>query len=284
MKLDISSFAGFDLRLNTDTLQLETASGMLFERTIRTARRLNNVLRFPDAVHPDLALYYMYNIIHAPEHIQTKLDFYHLTFSPVLLPSGRVGREFIKTNGHYHPPIPGSSYSYPEIYTQLYGKLLLFLQRRNPSMPATPEDCELVEMRPGVTVTIPPDYAHVLINASDDLALMAGLYNVTFGPDYADVDRQRGLAYYILDGHDGIIIEPNPHYLNAPPLQRLVDVAGTRFAPSDPGVPVWQSFLADPDKYAFLSKLEALECRFPSGSEKDGARGILSETGVTAKR
>jgi glucose-6-phosphate isomerase len=189
MKLDISSFAGFDLRLNTDTLQLETDSDIVFERTTRTAGRLKNVLRSPDIVQPDLALYYMYKMTHAPEHIQTKLDFYHLTFSPVLLPSGRVGREFIKTHGHYHPPIPSSSYSYPEIYTQLYGKLLLFLQRRNPSMPATPEDCELVEMRPGVTVTIPPDYAHVLINASDDLAVMAGLYNVTFGPDYADVDR-----------------------------------------------------------------------------------------------
>ena len=268
MNLDVSAFAGFDLRLNTDTLQLQTENGVEFERTTRTARRLNAVLYSQDVVDPDLALYYMYNIIHAPETIQTKLDFYHLTFSPVLLPSGRVGREFIKTNGHYHPPIPGSSYSYPEIYTQLYGKLLLFLQRRSPSMPATPEDCQLVEMTPGVSVTIPPDYAHVLINVSDDLALMAGLYNITFGPDYTDVDQHRGLAYYILDGNGDIIVEPNPRYLNAPKLQRLVDVSGTIFASLNPGVPVWQSFLENPGEYAFLSELDALKCHFPSGWER----------------
>jgi glucose-6-phosphate isomerase, archaeal len=271
MKLDVSSFAGFDLQLDTDTLQLETDSGIVFERTTRTAGRLKCVLRFPDAVAPDLALYYMYNIIHAPEHIQIKLDCYHLTFSPVLLPPGKVGREFIKTNGHYHPPIPGSSYTYPEIYTQLYGKLFLFLQRRNPSAPETPEDCVLLEMRPGVTITIPPGYAHVLINASDDLALMAGLYNVTFGPDYAEVERHRGLAYYILHGNDGIIVEPNPKYVDAPPLRRPVDIIGTCFAPFDPGVPLWQSFLASSSSYAFLSELDALRSYFHSDSPKSSA-------------
>jgi glucose-6-phosphate isomerase len=259
MKLDISSVAGFDLRLDTDTLQLESCSGMRFTRATRTVSRLKNVLRSPDVGTPDRELYHMFNLAYAPKSIQATLDGYDLTFSPVLVLPGTVEREFIKTNGHYHPAIPGSSYSYPELYTQFHGKLLLFLQKLNRLNPETPEDCVLIQMTPGVTVAIPPDYAHVLINPSNDLALMAGLYNVSFGPDYAEVERHQGLAYYILDGNGDIVVEANVRYVNAPPLLRPVDIAGTPFAPPDPGLPLWQSFLANPNKYAFLSEPEAIQ-------------------------
>jgi glucose-6-phosphate isomerase len=204
----------------------------------------------------------MYYPTRAVDEVQRVLDRSHLTYSLVLLPSLSIGGEFVKTQGHYHPAIPGTSYGYPEVYTQLYGRLLLFLQKRSRANPDTPLDCVLVDMTPGVTVTIPPEYAHVLINPTDSLALMAGLYSPDFKPEYTEVYEHRGLAYYILDQNGAVTIEPNPRYTNPPPLKQPATLTGTVFAPPHPGRPVWEAFITEPESYIFLTQPETMKAYF----------------------
>jgi oxalate decarboxylase/phosphoglucose isomerase-like protein (cupin superfamily) len=139
----------------------------------------------------------------------------------------------------------------------------LFLQKRDANHPDTPLDCALIELVPGVSVTIPPDYAHVLINPTADVAVMAGLYCTDFKPDYADVIAHRGLAYYILKGDGDFDVESNPRYTDAPSLQRLTVLNGTVFEPPDDGrVPLWSAFVTNPAKYAFLSQPDAVALHF----------------------
>ena len=160
-------------------------------------------------------------------------------------------------------PVPGTPYGYPEVYTQLYGHLLLFLQKRNRANPDTPLDCVLIDMTPGVTVTVPPDYAHVLINPTHEIALMAGLYSPDFKPDYTEVYEHRGLAYYILDQNGTIGIEPNPRYTDPPPLQaaRHADRHGFRSsAPRQTGLgSVYHSSLS---RTSFLTQPEVMKAYF----------------------
>jgi glucose-6-phosphate isomerase, archaeal len=262
MTIDVSSHTGFDLFLDPDTLELEAGNRLKFKRATRKAKVLMSVLQSPNTVSPDTDMYHVYYLEDTPDDLSSILDPRGLTYSAVLLPPQIIGREYVKTNGHYHPLIPGTSYGYPEVYTQLYGRLLLLLQKRNRADPGSPEDCVLIDMVPGVTVTIPPDYAHVLINPTNELALMAGLYNGGFKPDYGEIRQQRGLAYYILDSKEDFEIVVNPLYSNPPPLHRQDDLTGTFFAPPDPGVPLWKSFLENPNTYSFLTEPEEVENHF----------------------
>lgn len=258
--LDLSTVTGFHLLLDPASGQLHSNDGFRYRQVTRTFRELAPVLRSPDSLPDETPMYYTYYVSQQPPWAEEALSRDHLTYGPVVIPPGTINGEYVKTSGHYHPLIPGTRYAYPEVYTGLSGRLLLFLQKRDLSHPQTPEDCKLIELRAGVTVIIPPDYAHVLINPSNEIAVMAGLYSLDFKPDYTDVMRYRGLAYYILQGID---IVPNPHYVGAPPLQQLTELSGTAFAPlDDPAIPLWTHFMNHPEKYAFLSQAAAVEALF----------------------
>jgi glucose-6-phosphate isomerase len=262
MKLDASAHAGFRLLLDPDTLDVQTDGTLVFRRTSRTVGDLRNVLRSPDPSAPEREMYSMYYPTPGVGAGQPLLDRCQLTYSLVLVPPLTVDGEFAKTQGHYHPPVPGTVYGYPEVYTQLHGRLLLLLQQRDRARPATPRDCALIEMTPGVSVMVPPDYAHVLVNPTGELALMAGLYSPAFRPEYDEIYAQRGLAYYLVDQGGPVAVEANPRYVNPPPLRQPRSLTGTIFESPHPGRALWEAFTADPDAYCFLTDAEALKATF----------------------
>lgn len=261
--INVSQATGFHLELDSQTGELISKDGFSFGRSTRKAETLRPVLKVPEAADTGTELYSVYYIESAPPEAQALLDRWGLTYSPVMLAPGDIGGEFIKTSGHYHPTMPGSSLTYPEIYTGLYGTLLLFLHKRNPANPRTPLDCALVALMPGISVMVPPNYAHVLINATSEPALMAGLYSTAFKPDYTEVNQLRGLAYYIMRGSSGYRIENNPCYMQPPVLEYIEQVQGSRFESIEElGVPVWTAFARNPDKYALLTDSSAAEAFF----------------------
>lgn len=250
---DVTDVNGFSLLFDTQNLDVLTGSAYCFERKIRNLADLEAVLSDPSAGDPKQDAYYLFYPQLLPDAAKEALDAFKLTYSFVLMPSLRVGGEYIKTTGHYHPFLPGTSLGYPEVYTQLAGTLLLFLQQRDPENGDSIVDCRLITMTPGVTVVIPPNYAHVLINPTGSPSLMAGLYGRFFQPDYSMVNEKRGLAYYILEDGDSYRFQENPRYTEAPSLQQMETLKDTRFEYFDPGVPVWKSFLNAPERYSFLS-------------------------------
>jgi glucose-6-phosphate isomerase len=253
--LDLSGVTGFRLLLDPQTYDLHSPDGFVYRKVARTAGEMIPVLRSPGVLPGETALYYVYYVERNPPAADAILRPLHLTYGPVVLPPNVIAGEFVKTSGHYHPVIPGTSYAYPEVYTGLHGRLILLLQKRDANSPDTPLDCALIELTPGVTVTIPPDYAHVLINPTDEVAVMAGLYCTDFKPDYTDVIAHRGLAYYVMQAHDGVRLECNPRYVNPPALRRLAELDGTIFEPpDDPQTPLWTRFVQNPANYAFLSQ------------------------------
>lgn len=255
---DVSEHAGFNLGFDADARSVSSDAGFSFQRVTRYQDEMRPVLRSPEALQPGAPYYEVFYMQEAPGAGRTDLDRLHLTYGPVLLPPGAIAGEFVKTSGHYHPDMPGSTLSYPEIYTGLYGRLLLFLQRRDRNAPDTPLHCAVIELAPGVTVAVPPDYAHVLINPSDEPALMAGLYGTDFKPDYREVVAHQGLAWYLVQGGGDYVAEPNPRYVNAPALERVRNLTGTIFEPpDDQALPVWEAFQRNPDRYAFLSQSRA---------------------------
>jgi glucose-6-phosphate isomerase len=187
---------------------------------------------------------------------------HNLTFGLVLLPPMRVGMEFVKTHGHYHSSMPGSTIGFPEVYSHYFGDLYLYMQRRSYGSTGSLDDCILHQMKPGHSIMIPPGYAHVLINPSTGPALMGGLYSPNAVHDYGPIREMRGAAYYFVEDSDlegGI---PNLHYEAHPPLRRIEDPSGTRFAPPDTSRPLWLSFTTDPQRYAFITDPELAKALF----------------------
>ena len=260
MQVDLSSSAGFPLTLDTRSGALTGSGSICFGRIARRLADLMPVLFEPDGVAPDTELYLTCPLLDAGP-ATSALAQRDLTYSCVLLPPLKIGREFVKTQGHYHPPMPGSDIEYPEVYTHLCGEPDLLLQRRTKGEPSHVDDCVLVELRAGNSITIPPGYAHILINRSWQVAAIAGLYSRSFAPIYEPVNQVGGAAYYLIDDSITPVIT-NPRYADHPPLRHLTELTGTTFEPPDPGRTLWASFLSDPARYDFLSDPEAARRRF----------------------
>jgi glucose-6-phosphate isomerase len=160
----------------------------------------------------NMELYYMYRDLYLSradnEHMVEQGIRYDITIIPPLM----LGREYVKTAGHYHPLIPGGSISYPEIYEVLEGEALYLLQKRDLS------DVVAVKAKAGDKVLIPPDYGHITINGSNKRLKMANFVSRHFSSIYDPIKEMAGGAYYYtLDGY-----AKNERYLDIPPL-RMID-------------------------------------------------------------
>lgn len=262
MMIDVTSTVGFPTKFDPQTMELFTGDTYRFKRQVRSVGDQHAVLRSPDAADPNTPAYFVYYPIQFPTAVQAILDTYELTYSFVALPSLKIGDEYVKTTGHYHPAIPGTSLPFPEVYTQLYGTLQLLLQKQGSETNGEVTDCHLVNMTPGFSITVPPGYAHVLINTSSEPALMAGLYGRDFSPFYEPILEKKGLAHYLIEENNEVKVVPNPLYLDRPPLNVLVDTGNTPFEYDDPGVMLWTSFMNQPEKYAFLTDSLAVMEKF----------------------
>jgi glucose-6-phosphate isomerase len=258
MPIDLSQMAGFPLLLDTETLKVETDDGLRLESQARRISQMESVLLEPHALPPVDEVYWICRL-YDHDYAQAVLDKAHLAFACVLVPPLQIGREYVKTQGHYHPAMPGSHMAYPEVYTHFYGRLYLLMQRRVAGRAAYLDDCVLIDMQPGQSVMVPPGYAHILINPSGGPALMAGLYCPDFITDYEPIRSLAGAAYYLVNDGGRERSITNERYAEFPALQRLTDLAGTRFAAPDNGRPLWASLLHDPERYHMLT--DATEAR-----------------------
>ena len=126
-----------------------------------------------------------------------------------------MGREFIKTAGHYHPLIKGTPYTYPEVYEVLEGMAHYLLQKC--------EDGEIVDIimidaAKGDKVIVPPNYGHVTINPSENELKMANWVSRNFSSIYRPYKKNGGAAYFELN--DGQIIQ-NENYSQIPDIRYL---------------------------------------------------------------
>ena len=262
MALDLSSVAGFPLLFDPAALTVATDDGLRLDQHARRTAQMASVLLEPDARAPEDVLYWI-GRVYDDAWARPLLEAARLAFAYVLVPPWKVGREYAKTQGHYHPAMPASRMSFPEVYTHSCGQLYLLMQRRSAGQAAHLDDCVLIEMQPGQSIMVPPGYAHILINPSDEPALMAGLYCPDFAANYEPIRSLGGAAYHLVeaDGREQAVL--NSRYSHVPPLARLRDLGGTRFAPPDDGRPLWLSFVDDPDRYRILTDADAAARYFP---------------------
>ncbi len=162
----------------------------------------------------NIELYYMYRELSLSRNDALMMKEHNLRYDITVIPPRMLGCEFVKTAGHYHPKIAGTSVTFPEIYEVLSGEAQYLLQK--------PEDDKindviLMKAAVGDKVIIPPGYGHLTVNSSNKVLKMANWVARDFESIYAPIKEKGGGAYFILD--KGLV--KNPRYDSVPEIRLL---------------------------------------------------------------
>ncbi len=141
----------------------------------------------------DLIVYEFYDL-------GIKADPSELAYGTTIVYPGKVGAEYFMTKGHFHEKIETA-----EIYYCLrgYGYLLM----ENPE-----GDVEVREMKPGISVYVPPRFAHRSINISPDQPLILFFsFRADAGHDYKTIEK-KGFRKLMIEQNDKPTLIDNPKW------------------------------------------------------------------------
>jgi len=250
--IDLSARIGLPVKVNADTLELELGAGVVeTECSVRDVQEVRPVMLDPFADVRPPELYHMHRGVRLSADTE-KFASRNLRYDITIIRPGTVGPEFIKTHGHYHPPVPGTKTFYPEVYEVVYGTAWYLLQKVSDlNAPGDRvEDVILVEAKPGDKVVMLPGYGHITINPDPaSILVMTDFVGSSFSTIFPPVKATVGGAYYILAPNGEAIA--NPHYHELPPLRRAVPNEMPKLGLRK-DVPLYTSGSQDPDRLLWL--------------------------------
>jgi glucose-6-phosphate isomerase len=154
---------------------------------------------------PNCELYYMYRGIEEKNGLR---------YDILTMPAKMLGKEFLKTKGHYHVG------KYGEVYIVLEGKAIFLLQKAKNDQEI--EDVVAVKAEKGDVVVVPSYYGHVTTNCSESQEMkMANWVSLDCKSDYLPYEEKQGACYYYIK--DPVSGEAkwikNPNYKSVPELR-----------------------------------------------------------------
>lgn len=216
-----------------DVRKLTDATPVLFEKVDDSGER---------------PLYYMYRDVHCTpdETLFCKhLIRYDLT---VLLP-GKIGREYIKTVGHFHPARTARKGSFPEYYEVLSGEAVYLLVRNLPDG----VDVLAVHARAGDKVYIPPDHGHITINPGTVPLVMANLIESRFNSLYGPFREKHGAPFYYVELNGQGYFVKNKYYQEPLRLRELQAADLPQPVPETDCQSLYEAMCTSPDCFDLLT-------------------------------
>jgi len=225
---DLEPTSGLPLKLGDDGTLVFGGDLPPVQAAARSLSAMREVLAEPDAAGPE-NLYYMYRDVGRPAD-RAKTAARGLRYDITILAPTRLGPEWNKTYGHYHPHAPSGEY-YPEVYEVISGRAIYLLQRRDAA--GSIDDVLVIPARPGDKVFMLPGYGHATINPGNEPLVMANWVAGAFSSEYGDYKARHGAAYYALAGAEAVRWQPNPRYDRVPQARTVTprcpeDLTGLR--------------------------------------------------------
>lgn len=254
--IDLGKQSGLHLQWDASQKRLVFGEGMTnlgAQTDIRRRVDMTEVLYDRQAAELE-ELYYMYRgvSLSGDEAIIEKKG---LRYDITVICPGTLGREYIKTAGHYHPEKPGTGMTYPEVYEVLHGRAHYLLQDPHPEHPDELGSVILIAAKPGDKVLIPPQYGHITINPGDDYLIMSNWVAREFSSIYDPIREMSGAAYFELRSEDGPDFIANKKYRSLPQLQRC-PVTPVPQLNLITGLPLYRVFKQNSDAFDFLTEPE----------------------------
>ena len=256
---DLSSLFGMPISLNEETGMLEsTDSNIAWEDYSRKySGKMFGLLANPSYQTEDDPYYDFYKAIVANDKRELFAS-HDLRYDSTVILAGDAAGECKKTAGHFHLPIEGHSYSYPELYQVIYGKALFVMQHvadYNTDGTMVVDDIILAEVNAGEAVVIPPDYGHCTINIGEDIMVFINLVSTHSNNYYDSVKESHGMCMYAWKDGDGYRLEKNKSYnINCEP--RVVTPINCKELGIEKDVPVYNKYLENPDLFKYLNTPE----------------------------
>ncbi len=246
--------SGLDIVFDEKAMKLisKTKKIKLPKPAVRTLRQARKFLMNPksNAADNSQKLYLMYRDVHFREDKQ-KLNACSLRYDITIIMPNKLGEEFVKTVGHYHPYVKNEKTTYPEVYEVLHGIAHYLLQKMDSK--GNIEDAKLVVAEKNEKVLIPPGYGHVTINSGKEPLVMSNLVERNFSSEYGDYKKKHGAAYYGIEINGQLRFVQNEKYRNHPKL-KIIKVKESPQYGLVKSMPLYISFVKFPNKFCWLVK------------------------------
>lgn len=242
--IKLTEFVPFDLEIDIKTGLISKADQIPLEYGTRKISDMSEVIYdckwFKD-LKGDFNLYYMYRDF-TREEDKELFRKYSIRFDVTIIPPFKLGKELVKTAGHFHPEIK-EGVSYPEVYEVMHGEGIYLLQ--NETVKDDIIEIIIINGKKGDQILVPPGYGHITINPSQgDLLVMNNLVSSKFSSIYGSIKEKKGAAYLLLENNEWI---KNPNY------SQKLDIS-TKEPTKIDSKPFYLSFLENPDKWIFLNE------------------------------
>lgn len=213
MTVNLNKNCGLDIKLDSQKHGLVFGKGINFSSVgIRTLAQMQEVI-LDKGIQEPKELYYMYRDVYGISH-KPLLDKYKLRYDLTLIKPDCLGRELMKTAGHYHPGIFG------ELYEVVYGRCFCLLQRPNTADHRTIEEVIVCKAGAGQKIVIPPGFGHILINPGPDYLVTSNWVSSNFSSEYELYKQAKGAAYLVLKSSIGELeIIANPYFKKLPKIK-----------------------------------------------------------------
>jgi glucose-6-phosphate isomerase len=153
---------------------------------------------------PETEIYYMVRGVNF---------FGNLRFDITIFPPKILGKEYVKTKGHFHLG------NFGELYQVLEGEGIFLLQKGKELV----EDVYFVRAKKGEFVKIPPQYGHITINPTKKMLIVGNWLLDKVKSEYESFEKLKGACYFFTK--DGWIKNKNyefvPKLKEKPSLKRL---------------------------------------------------------------
>jgi len=219
------------------------------EPDVRTRDEMDEVLFQPEEPGPR-ELYYMFRGV-ALEEDKSLLREHGIRYDVTLIKPGAIGREYLKTAGHYHPLKPDTDQTYPEVYEVIYGKAHYLLQKPKGDHFGELDRVILIAAKPGDKVLIPPHFGHITINPGEEPLIMSNFVAESFSSVYDPIKTRGGGGYFELKGKEGSEFLINSSYHYVPPLRRCPVTPAPQLNLYR-GLPLYRVFKENPGHLSFL--------------------------------
>jgi glucose-6-phosphate isomerase len=245
--LDLKKTSGLDLKLDTQKARLVIGEGLTKpEPAIRTMEQAREVL-VDHSIKEPRDLYFMYRDLHRSAD-NSLLEKYKLRYDVTVIKPDHLGKEFMKTVGHYHPG------NYGELYELLTGSAICLMQKRDLKDDSIIEDAIAVTATAGEKILIPPGYGHILVNPGPEFLVTSNWVSSLFSSEYQLYKKAKGAAYFLLDCDGRVQYSPNKYFKKLPAVRSAVAAPRLDRFGLEKGSPIYNVILTAPEKLDFLNR------------------------------
>ncbi len=255
---DLSAICGLPIKFDPDTMQVSFGKGIADPLCgTRELEALRPLLLDQEAEGPE-CLYWMYRYLFAKGDRDLLLGKHRLRYDMSCFVPGMLGREYMKTSGHYHPPVFEGGIGYPEVYEVIYGEAV-FLMQRVDDYQAGPGEVKVLDViamaaGPGDKAIMPPDYGHVTIITGDEPLMMVNWVSDDFSSFYGSTEACHGFAHYLIEEDGSPKFIPNETYTQDVPELRYAVPKEVPELGLVKDEPMYLACRENPHLFAFLNR------------------------------